>query len=467
MPYGPIVNVDITLSDVQVSVEGFGTPLFITAHRENQNRITAYGSAAEVGEVFGVTSPAYYAAVSVFSQQPNVSSIKIGRRDGELRLVPANVSLDEVYSFDIVNKAGVIYQATYTADVDDLASDVATALAADINGNADASADCLAVASGSQLILQTKLGAGSVWQDSYFTVQNYSDNWSGADNWFGTESGSQVFSEILKEDSDFFFVAADDNSDSFVTGGAGLAAAVQTVDKMYFVSDSDVDNIATIVDPDTSLFGKLAAANYSNTVTIFHQDAGDSSVVGSHSNTTVYPELSYIGTNAVYPAGSVTWANLRITGLTASTDPATGRRLTNTQKDNLDKRNSNYLEYDAGNTYTRYGQTSSNDWIDTIRGVYWQKSDLHTNLKLLLLGQKGGKLSYNGSGLARVREVISSSLQRGVNRNFLDSYEINMPKLSDISSATKLSRVLEGVTFTAKLSGAIHEITISGTVSES
>lgn len=467
MPYGSIVNVNIALSDVQVTVEGFGTPLFITAHRKNANRVTAYGSAAEVGEVYGVDSAAYYAAVSVFSQQPKVSTVKIGRRDGELRLVPSNVAEDEVYGFSITNKDGVVYTASYTALAADDASDVVSALASDINGNSDAAEDVLAVPSGSQLILQTKLGSGSVWQDSYFTVENYTNNWSGADNWFGTEAGSQVFSEIIKEDSDFYFVAADDNSDSFVLGGSGLAAAVQSVDKLYFVSDSDVDNIATISDPDNSLFGSLAAANYSNTITFYHQDAGNSSVVGDHSVSTFYPEMAYIGSNATALAGSATWANVRLTGISASASASTGLRLTSTQKDNLDKRNSNYLEFDAGNTYTRYGQTASNDWIDTIRGIHWQTSDLHGNLKALLIGQKGGKVSFNGSGLARVREVISSSLQRGVNREFLDSYEITMPKLSEISTITKLARVLDNVTFTAKLAGAIHEITISGTVSES
>lgn len=467
MAYNPIIDVGITLSDVQISIAGLDTPLFITAHRKGKERVTSYGSAAEVGEVYGLTSPAYYAAISLFSQQPSVKTMLVGRRDAELRLVPTNVANTVVYSFDITNKVGTVIPVTYTADVDDTSSDVVAALAATINANNDANDDVLAIPSGGQLILQTKLGTGNVWQDSYFTVSNYSAEWSGEDVWYGTESGAQVFTEIVKENSDFYFVGADDNSDNFVTGGSGLAAAVQATNRLYFVSDSDTDNLASVVDPDTSLFGKLAAAGYSNTVTIYHQNAGDSSVIGSHSNSTFYPEMAWIGSNAVYPAGSITWANIRISGLSASTDPRTSLRLTSTQKDNLNKRNSNYMEYDAGNTYTRYGQTVSNDWIDTIRGIHWQSADMLGNLKALLLGQKGGKVSYNGNGLARIREVIGSSLQRGVNRGFLSSYTIYLPRLADISSVTKLARVLEDVSFEAKIAGAIHEITVRGTVSES
>lgn len=466
MAYGPIVNVDITISDVQVSVAGFGTPLFITTHRTHKERVQAYGSAAEVGNVYGTDSAAYFAAVNVFSQSPKVTNFKVGRRDGELRLVPTDVLISDVFSFDITNNSGVTFTATYTASSGDDATDVVTALAASINGDSDMAEDVLAVPSGSQLILQTKLGTGDVWQDSYFTVGNYSAKWSGNDIWYGNESGAQVYAEILAEDNDFYFVAADDNSTSFVTGGTGLAAAVQTTDKMYFVSDSDIDNIASITEPDNSLFGTLAAANYSNTVTLFSQEAGDSSVANDHAGSTSFPEMAYIGANAVYPAGSVSWSNIVLSGIPASTNPSTGLRLTSTQKNNLDLRNSNYLEYDAGNTYTRYGQTSSNDWIDTIRGVHWQTADMHSNLKALLLGQKGGKVTYDGNGIARVREVIASSLQRGINRNFLSSYKITMPRLADISSVTKLSRVLENVSFEANVAGAIHEITVQGTVSE-
>lgn len=466
MAYSPIINVDITISDVQVSVEGFGTPLFITSHREHYDRVRSYGSASEVGTVYGTTSAAYVAATAAFSQSPKVKQFKIGRRDAELRLVPTNVTEGDIFSFDISNKAGVISSFTYTVLAAEDATDVVTALATAVNGNSDVSADVEAVPSGSQLTLKTKLGAGSSWQDSYFTVNNYSGDWAGSDIWHGTETGSQVFTEIVKADSDFYFVTADDNVPAFITGATGLAAAVQADDKLLFISDSNTDNIATVTDPDNSLFGTLAAANYSNTVMLFHQDAGDSAIAGDHESADNYPEVAWVGANAVYSAGSVTWANIRVTGTSASTDPSVGTRLTPTQKSNLDSRNANYMEYDAGNTFTRYGQTASNDWIDTIRGVHWLTADMHSNLKVLLLGQKGGKVTYDGRGIARVREVMASSLQRGINRNFLSDYTITMPRLADISSATKLSRVLEDVTFEASVAGAIHEITVSGTVSE-
>lgn len=462
MAYEPIVNVNITISDVQVSAEGFGTPLFITSHRKDQGRVLEYSSAADVGTFYGTDSAAYKAALKAFGQRPSITSFKVGRRDAELRLLPTNFSDGDVVGFTVTNKQGISFAVSYTVQALDTATDISNGLKTNIETSPDALEDCTPVVQGSTLILRTALN-GNEWQDSYFTVTSYIGDFSGADFWRGTESASQVYNEISESDNDFYFIASDDNSIGFVTG---LAAIVQTENKLYFVSDSDEDNIATVSENDTSLFGQLSSNNYTHTVTLFHQDAGQSSVAGDSENKE-YPELAWIGANAVYDPGSVTWANLTLSAISESKVNSTGRRLTPTQKSNLNSRNSNYIEYDSGNTFTRYGQTAGNEWIDTVRGVHWQTSDLTTNIKALLLGQKGGKITYDGQGIARIREVIASSLQRGVNRNLLSSYDITMPRLSDISTVDKLARILNNVRFSAQLAGAIHEVVIQGTVSES
>lgn len=462
MAYQPIVNVNITISDVQVTAEGFGTPLFISAHRKDQGRVLAYSSAAEVGAFYGTDSAPYRAALKAFGQNPSITSFKVGRRDAELRLLPTEFSDGDTMGFTLTNKEGVSFAASYVVQSGDVAADIVAGLKASIETSSDILEDCNPVIQGSTLILKTALN-GSDWKDAYFTVGSYVGTFAGEDDWRGTELAAQVFTEIVETDSDFYFVAADDNSETFALG---LAAVVETVDKLYFLSDSNEDNIATVGEVDNSLFGKLSALGYNNTVTIFHQDAGDSAVAGDHSYNE-YPEIAWIGANAVYDAGSVTWCNISLSGVAASRTNSTNRLLTPTQKDNLFKRNSNYIEYDAGNSFTRYGKTVGNEWIDTIRGVHWLTSDLTVNLKALLLGVKGSKVTFDGAGIARIREVIASSLQRGVNRRFLSDYEITMPRLANISTVDKLARILNNVKFTANLAGAIHEVVIQGSVSES
>lgn len=459
MAYEPIVNVNITITDVQLSVEGFGTPLFLTTHRSHENRVEVYTSAADVGAVYGTTSAAYRASVKAFGQSPKITTLKIGRRDGELRLVPESVADGVTYGFTVISKLGVSSIFSYTASGGDTAVEVSAALKAAIDLDADILLDVDATAVSSQITLASQPGV-----EAYFTVEDYVGDFSGSGIWRGTETAADAFRYVTEEDSDFYFITCDDNAVGFVTGTTGMAATVETVDKMYFLSDSNQANIGSVDDPDNSLFGQLLEDNLNNTVVLYHQDAGDSAISSSH-EVSEYPEIAYVAANAVYDAGSVTWANLQLGLVGESRNTVNDRRLTPTQKGNLERRNANYIEYDAGVAYTREGKASGGEWIDNVRGVHWQKSDITVNLKQLLLGQKGGKVTYNDSGINRVREVIMSSLQRGVNREFLDNYVVNVPRRSEISTTQVITRILKDVTFEGVFAGAIHEVRVNGTVS--
>ena len=466
MAFQPLVNVGITISSVQVSADGFGTPMFITSHRKDINRVESFVDAKSVGEKYGTASAAYRAALKAFGQSPSVNLFKVGRRDAKLELTPVDFVAGDVLSFRVKTKEGGFFTVSATADADPTAEEIVIALKAAIDAESTLDADVVATVSGPTLSLTTALD-GSDWKDAYFEVDTYTGSndasFSGADNWIGTESAAQVWQEVTETDSDFYFLVTDDNVSSFVKS---MALVVESVDKMYFVSDSNALNLKTWGDNEvnTSLLGELKGLNLNNTVFLFHQDAGDSAVTADH-ETSDYAEMAWVGANAVYSPGSVTWSNLKLSTIGESRS-ANGRRITPSHKIALESNNGNYVEYDAGNTFTRFGQTVGNEWIDTVRGVHWQTSDLTVNLKALLLGQKGGKVTFDGNGLARVREVMASSLQRGVNRNFLSEFDITMPRLADISSIDKIARLLQGVKFTAKIAGAIHEIAISGTVSE-
>lgn len=463
MAFQPLVKVGITISDVQVSADGFGTPLFITSHRKDKDRVLSFANSIDVGAKFGTSSAAYKASLKAFGQSPSVNLFKVGRRDAELRLTPTDFANGESMGFRIKNALGNYYTVSVTADSDATAEEIVSALKDVIDAESTLVDDVAATINGATLTLKTALD-GSSWKDAYFEVDTYTSSavgtFSGEDIWVGTEAAAQVWQEVSETDGDFYFVSADDNVEAFVLA---LAAVVEAENKLYFVSDKNAENIKSFgSSTNTSLLGKLAPFN--NTVFMFHQDAGDSQTASDH-ETANYNEIAWIGANAVYSPGSVTWSNLALSGVLESRS-ANGRRLTPAHKQALEAAHGNYVEYDAGNRFTRFGQTCGNEWIDTVRGVHWQTSDLTVNLKALLLGQKGGKVTFDGPGLARVREVIASSLQRGVNRNFLSEFAITMPRLSDISKVDKLARLLAGVKFTAKLAGAIHEISITGTVSE-
>lgn len=100
--------------------------------------------------------------------------------------------------------------------------------------------------------------------------------------------------------------------------------------------------------------------------------------------------------------------------------------------------------------------------ITTIRGSDWLTVEIDTDITNLLLNKTGTKLPYTREGLAEVESVIGDALQRGVGRNFLQGYEINMPAYENIPFSDFASRILQNIKFTGYLAGAIHVIKIQG-----
>lgn len=439
-----IVDVKITIQDAHLTQQGFGTPIFITQHQEFDERVRAYSSLNAVADDFETYSNAYTAARRFFSQEPSPSLIKIGRRAGTYSGGTSN--------FD--NTTGQLSTHTLTVQVPSLGTSTILTISAQ---DAEAEADMIARwvvdinANSSVNSVLTATSAGTVLTltvDNSATVFKITASSNFTGTFTATESASNVITALLEEDSDFYFVTSDDHTSTFVTA---MSSEVQALDKMYFFSTNDASSLAAVTDP-------LAAHDWTSLI-------ADSHTVGLfHEDSSTFVECAYVGSNAPYDAGSVTWANLQLSGVQASRASVNGKLLTETQKNNLFKRNINFSERDAGIDFTRSGFTMSGEWIDVIRGVHWQTADISVSLKGLLLSQKGGKVSYDNGGIARVREVLTTSLQRGVNRNFLESFVATVPLVAQTSKQDRLDRILNNVTFTAILAGAIHEIVVRGTV---
>lgn len=455
MAYSPIANVSIVIQATPLTQEGFGTPLFITNHRQFQDRIREYSNLTSVGEEFGTDSEAYKAARAVFRQSPSVGSVKIGRRDGYLLVTPPDASLPDATSTSVTIE---VFSETGTT----LATETIAFTTTEENQPATAIVDGLVTAFGTTTLgtyltatddsTAMRLTLISDGDGKYFEVNGEAVELTPSYVYDETPAATLVAIEEL--DTDWYFVTAQDNSSAYVTA---MSAELTPTRGIYFVSSADVANlVAYRADlTNTDIFATLRNNNQDRAVTFFHQGRENDD----------YPELAFCGANAPYDAGSVNWVNIEVVGLGASIDPVRGRVLTTTQKTNLEARNANYVEVEAGVAYIRGGKTAGGEWIDLIRGVDWLTSDMSLSLRRLLNSQKGGKLVYTDKGTAVVREVVSSSLQRAVNRNFITAdFSVDIPQVSDISTLDKLARVLNGVTFSATAAGAINIINVRGTV---
>lgn len=454
MAWNPVIDVNITLNTSASSREGFGIPLFIAAHNEWEDRVRSYNSLNDVANDFPTTSKAYAAARSLFSQIPRVTTLYIGRRG-----VATTVTVDATNGVD-----GKTFTMTIEVNRDKETGSKVFQTVSYIGQSGDEDSTILNALKGQ---LESKItdhvditvgtGAGAVMTINNKSANDYHrvENGTRPDDQepvnlllatSATDTAADTLNEIESVNNDWYFVASDDHGETFVTA---LAKEVEARTKLYFVS---LGGTAELTGEDSGISGQLNK-KYLRTIGVFH-----------HLADVDFPEMAYIGFGAPYDAGSITWGNARLSGVEPAQDPLTGKVLSTVQKANLDAKNFNVTERDGGIDVTRRGITNNGEWIDTVRGVDWLTMEMKARLRDLLFNQKGGKIKYDAGGIGRVEQVISSTLQAAVNRDFLTSYTVVMPKIEDISFGQKATRILEGVEFTGYLAGAIHDVRVNGNV---
>ena len=449
MAYNSIININIGLNTVASTREGFGTPLLASAHQAFPQRMRAYGSLADVAVDFETDSDVYMGAKSLFSQTPSVPALQIGRRESDvIYSIPALPVEGDIYTFALLDTTDNLTVITATAPATPTEEGVLTLLQTAVD-NAYGAGKLTVVVAGTGSSATLTISVDAVAPDGYgYNVVKDSKSDNLAVTYDGSAEGASALIQALEEyNSDWYFFTSTDHTETFVLEAA---SEIEAHNKMYFWSTNQFDEVSNpLSDPAESTSGKLKEFGYTRTVTLFHHDAPNT-----------FPELAYVGANAPYDAGSVTWANLQLSGVGAS--KADDSLLSTNHKSNIMSKNCNYIESDGGLTFTRTGQVASGEWIDIIRGRDWLEAEMEASLIDLLVNQKGGKVTFTDSGINQVRSVMHTVLQSAINRNFLESFTTQLPAASDVSFADKSARTLKDVSFVGYLAGAIHEVTVTG-----
>lgn len=440
MAYTDIATINIALQTSGVSSVGFGTPMFITSSRYFPERVRSYGSLTEAAEDLPTGSDAYKALTAFFSNSPSVALVKIGRRDADLELsVPSSATSASLTFYASNGSTTYTLPISITGAANGAA--VATAIAAAIEGDSNIGALVVASATSNTVAIDVAGSANSFW------VKNLSSNITETYN--SIETAAEVMTAIVDEDDDFYFVTADDHSQAFVLA---LAADIEARTKMYFTSSSEVGSLGVYNEgAATDTLGKLADLGYFRSKGIY-SDTAD----------TTFPECAYVGYNAMFLAGSVTWTNLNI-ALPAAKDPSSGFALSTTQKSNLDNRNAAFVEAKGGLKILRGGKVAGGERIDIIHGRDNLESDLDAAYTNLLVSQQGSKVPYNDQGISLLESTCSGVLTRYVRRNFINpNFTTNFPRIDSIPVSERQTRHYSQGTFKAELTGAIEFVTVNG-----
>lgn len=431
-----IVSVDITTSTATPTRPGFGTPLLMAYHtRWTTDLVREYASLTEMtDDGFLTTDVTYKMAQSVFAQNPRPKKVKVGRRTQAhtqtVKLTPTVTTEGYVYNITI---GGVT--ATYTVGSSSTVAIICSSLAGAINGL-------------SNTALHTATDNTTNVTVAVVTPGNLLDyaDWSKALGFEDITADPGVAADLASiqtEDDDWYGLLLDSASKP---QAVAAAAAIESTYKVFVFNTSDSGVLSA--DVTTDVFSTLKAANYFRTIGIMSSKQ-------LLSNTA----CAWVGNRFPATPGSDTWAFKTLAGVT--TDVLSGGQVTAV----MNKRGSVYTDV-AGVSVTQFGKTFGGEWADVVRGLDWLRSEIKIRVYSLLVNSR--KVPYTDTGVDLIKAVLTGTLVDGIRVGLLakdPAPTVTAPLVADVDPITKGNRILPDVVFNATLSGAIHIVNISGTVS--
>lgn len=419
-----IIEISISRETAAVAQTNFNVPLFVSAHTKFAERARSYSSLTAVANDFNTTDTAYIAAQKLFSQTLTPSRIVIGRR-----LVPSSTVN--------VNSIAV---GSYTLTINDLpftfvsgALDTAITIAAGLKTAYD-------VTPITGVTVTDNLDGSLTVASAVGYALEVSANMSQADS-PSVEAWTTTINEITLVDNTWYAVMIESHIDADILAVAGQIEGMKKV----FATSSSSSAIKTT--DTTDVFSKLQALGYQRTFGLYSATAN-----------TEYPECAWVGYQLQEQPGSNTWAYKALSGATVS-------KLSDTEAKNIQTKAGSTYETVGGLNSTIGAKMFGGEWIDVIIFVDWLEQRMKERLWSRMVNSK--KIPYTSAGAAIIEAEIRAQLNDGIRVGGLATSPaptVSVPDVLSLPQNARAQRIFEGITFEARLAGAIHFVKIAGTV---
>lgn len=433
MSLSSIVSVSITANTRTPTRVGFGTPLLL-GYDAGLTAGTMY-TGTELSDVTAAGASAsgsiYKMAEALLSQNPRPESFKfatisaVHTQTSEITVTSATEG--QHVKLTIVSPSGTESAIDYTIGAAATTTTVATALELLIEAVTGISST-----SSGAVVTATAATPGQVF--GFHSFQNCTFKDVTGDGAYDT-----MLSTLLDLDSDFYAVLIDVNSEVNIDD---VAAWVETRSKIFVAQTQDYGEKAG-----TGTIGSgLKTAGYDNTLLLFVDDCQE------------YGACALVGAVLPWDPGSATWAFKELDGVTPSD-------LTATHITNLEAQNTAYYHTVAGLNVTRVGKAAGGEFLDVTQGIHWLTARLQERIFAILANAR--KVPYSDASVDMFVGEIMSQLEDGVRRGFLldGTLTASGPKVADVDTADRAARHLPDLKFGAQLAGAVHKVTIAGTIS--
>lgn len=174
------------------------------------------------------------------------------------------------------------------------------------------------------------------------------------------------------------------------------------------------------------------------------------------------PAAALVGESAGRAAGSFTYKNLVLTGLAA-------QQLTSAQIDAIHRKGGITFVAKAGDNVTSEGKVAGGEYIDIIDSEDYIVQQLTYKTQKAL--NNAAKVPYDNNGIALLESVAVDVLQNAyingmivTNEDGTPGYNASYALREDTSETDRSNRVYLGGRFSFKLSGAIHTVEITGSI---
>lgn len=451
MSLADLVNVSIVSESVGVTAAGFGIPAILSYSVALPDRVTFYTNTTDmVTDGFATTDPEYLAAQAILGASTKVTQFAVLRGDlpptQNWKISVKTVTAGAEYALRVGAD-----EVTYTAGAGTFAGndEIVTQLNAQIQAAAGYGASGF-----------TSSVAGSVSSKYINLVASTAGNWIAVQvhdvdlldvqqNHVDPGVATDLAACVVVDNTWYGLV----NPWGSTAMNMAIAAWVEANEKLFAAADNDsrIANLSLSADTALTTSGTLAAraksAAYARTAVIYHSSPDE------------FADAAWLGKCLPMDPGSETWAYKVLVGVSADL-------LTTTHRTNILAKYATAYETVAGVNVTQFGKVSANEYVDVVRFRDWLKARIAERIYAKLVNLK--KLPFTDAGIAVVQAEILGQLDEGVRVGGLASDPAPaciVPKASAVSAANKAARLLAGVTFSATLAGAIHTLTISGTLS--
>lgn len=447
MALSDIVNVSINKSTAYPSRAGFGTPALVVLHTFWQALVRRFSASTALTEMATAGVPTshvlYRMASRLLSQSPRVKSFVVIKRTRAYQQIwelrPQIATEGFVYSFTLIGPTGTETAISYTVLAAATTSTVATAIAALINAAADVSA----AAVGPVITATVDSGDFMTIKDlppiSVLEVLDVSTD-PGAD-----DDLSDAEIEIQKSRSLSFYAAAFDH-----LGGAALeSAASWFAARKLLLAARTSDSECAAPGVTDCVLSNLQAEEHERTTVLFAQGStGD------------FRDVAWLGKMLPTEPGAATWAYKTLTGISADS-------ITSGEEEAiLSKGGNTYLEVNDI-SHASPGVTSSGEYVDVTRDLDFVHARLQEDLFGYIASQQ--KVPFTQSGIDALEATAQARLDRCTRAPNQIFSSDNPPvatatAIGDTEASDRASRVLREISFAAQLTGAIHTLDVSGTV---